>query len=48
MSLGVREGNQHALAAYLRMGLRPSGETMTEVGQPTKSIIVMECDLGAP
>ncbi len=48
LSLGVREDNQDALAAYLRMGLRPSGETMTEVGQPTKTIIVMECDLGPP
>lgn len=45
LSLGVREGNGDALAAYLRMGLRPSGETMTEAGQPTKTIVVMECDL---
>jgi RimJ/RimL family protein N-acetyltransferase len=45
LNLGVREDNEEALAAYLRMGMRPSGETMPEVGQPTKVIIVMECDL---
>jgi GNAT superfamily N-acetyltransferase len=45
LNLGVREGNEGALAAYLRMGMRPSGETMPEVGQLTKVIIAMECDL---
>jgi RimJ/RimL family protein N-acetyltransferase len=45
LSLGVREDNEGALAAYLRMGMRPSGETMPEVGQPAKVIIVMVCDL---
>jgi GNAT superfamily N-acetyltransferase len=46
LRLGVREGNEHALAAYLSMGMRPSGETMPEVGQPSKMIIVLECDIG--
>jgi GNAT superfamily N-acetyltransferase len=46
LSLGVREGNEPALAAYLRMGMRSSGQTMAEVDQPTKTIIVMTCDLG--
>jgi RimJ/RimL family protein N-acetyltransferase len=46
LSLGVREGNELALAAYLRMGMRVTGETMAEVDQPTKAIIVMTCDLG--
>jgi GNAT superfamily N-acetyltransferase len=47
LSLGVREDNEQALAAYRRMGLRASGETMPEMGQPTKVIIVMECAVGA-
>jgi GNAT superfamily N-acetyltransferase len=46
LSLGVREGNELALAAYLSMGLHSSGETMAEVDQPTKAIIVMHSDLG--
>jgi GNAT superfamily N-acetyltransferase len=46
LSRGVREGNEQALTAYLNMGMRPSGETMPEVNQPTKVIIVMECELG--
>ena len=46
LRLGVREGNEQALAAYLSMGMRLSGETMPEVGRPTKEIIVLECDLG--
>jgi hypothetical protein len=45
LNLGVREDNEGALAAYLRMGMRPSGESMPDVGQPTKMITVMECDL---
>jgi GNAT superfamily N-acetyltransferase len=45
LNLGIREGNEGALAAYLRMGMRRSGETMPEVRQPTKVIIEMECDL---
>ena len=45
LNLGVREDNEGALAAYLRMGMRPSGESMPDVGQPTKLITVMECDL---
>ena len=46
LSLGVREGNEHALTAYLGMGMRLSGETFPEVGHPTTVIAVMECDLG--
>jgi GNAT superfamily N-acetyltransferase len=46
LSLGVREGNEPALAAYLSMGMHSSGETMAEVDQPTKAITVMQCDLG--
>jgi GNAT superfamily N-acetyltransferase len=46
LSLGVREGNDLVLAAYLRMGMHSSGERMAEVDQPTKAIIVMTCDLG--
>ncbi len=46
LSLGVREGNEQALTAYLSMGMRLSGETMPEVDQPTNVIFVMECDLG--
>ena len=34
------------MKAYLSMGMRFSGETMPEVGRPTKvKIVVMECDL---
>ena len=46
LSLGVREGNEEALVAYVSMGMRPSGETMPEVGRPTRTIVVKECDLG--
>ena len=46
LSLGVREGNQQALMAYLSMGMRLSGERMREAGRPTNVIVVMECDLG--
>jgi GNAT superfamily N-acetyltransferase len=46
LSLGVREGNEKALAAYLSMGMRQSGETMPEVGHPTNVIVVMECEVG--
>ncbi|HWF17113.1 MAG TPA: GNAT family N-acetyltransferase, partial [Acidimicrobiales bacterium] len=45
LSLGVRDDNAPALAAYRSMGLRLSGETMPEVGHPTKEIIVLECDV---
>lgn len=48
LSLGVREGNEQALTAYLSMGMRLSGETMPEVGHPSKVIVVPECDLGPP
>ena len=46
LSLGVREGNEGALAAYLSMGMRSSGATMPEVYQPKNVIVVMDCDLG--
>jgi GNAT superfamily N-acetyltransferase len=47
LSLGVREGNERALTAYLSMGMRSSGETMPEVDQPTRAIVVMDCDVRA-
>ena len=46
LSLGVREDNEQALTAYHGVGMRLSGETIPEVGHPTKVIVVMECDLG--
>jgi GNAT superfamily N-acetyltransferase len=46
LRLGVREGNEPALAAYLAMGLHLTGETVPEVGQPSKVIIMLECDVG--
>jgi ribosomal protein S18 acetylase RimI-like enzyme len=46
LSLGVREGNERALAAYHSMGMRESGAPIPEVGHPTKVIVVMECDIG--
>jgi GNAT superfamily N-acetyltransferase len=45
LRLGVREGNEEALVAYVSMGMSPSGESMPEMGRPTKAIVVMECDL---
>jgi GNAT superfamily N-acetyltransferase len=45
LRLGVREGNEQALTAYLSMGMRSSGETMPEFDQPINVIIIMECDL---
>jgi GNAT superfamily N-acetyltransferase len=45
LRLGVREGNEQAHVAYLCMGMRPSGETMPELDQPTRVIIMMECSL---
>jgi ribosomal protein S18 acetylase RimI-like enzyme len=46
LRLGVREGNEQALAAYLTMGLHRTGETVPEIGQPDLVIILMECDVG--
>jgi hypothetical protein len=46
LNLGVREGNEQALTAYLSMGRRFSGETIPDVDQPTNVIVVMECDVG--
>ena len=45
LSLGVREGNEQAMRAYLSVGMRFSGQTTPEVGHPTKVIVMMECDL---
>lgn len=45
LRLGVREGNEQALRAYLSMGMRSSGGSMPEFDQPTNVIIVLECDL---
>ena len=39
-SLGVREGNEGALTAYLSMGMRSSGATMADVYQPRNVIVV--------
>lgn len=46
LRLGVREPNQRAFFAYMRLGMHPSGETMPEEGNPKSLIIMMECDLG--
>jgi GNAT superfamily N-acetyltransferase len=45
LSLGVREGNEDAMKAYRRMGMRSSGETTPEWNRPTSVLSVMECDL---
>ena len=45
LKLGVREGNEEARTAYLRMGMHSSGETMPEFDQSTNVITVLECDL---
>jgi GNAT superfamily N-acetyltransferase len=45
LCLGVRQGNQGARSAYLRMGLRLSGETMALWDDPSESIEIMEWDL---
>ncbi len=42
LRLGVREDNAVARAAYLRMGLIPSGEQMTVVGLEGESIEILE------
>ncbi len=41
LSLGVLEDNHGARAAYLGMGLRPTGETMAVPDDPTRTIEVM-------
>ena len=46
LSLGVHEDNSAAREAYLRMGFRPTVETMEERGHPGQVIEVMEMDLG--
>lgn len=45
LQLGVRESNQEAFDAYVSLGMRPSGGTMSGVGQASSLIIVMECEL---
>ena len=45
LRLGVREGNDQARAAYLRMGMCPSGDREPEVGRPARLIEFLECDL---
>ncbi len=45
LCLGVREGNDDAREAYVRMGLRPSGETVAERDHPGRSIEIMVVDL---
>jgi GNAT superfamily N-acetyltransferase len=48
LSLGVREGNDGAREAYLRLGMHPSGETVAERDQPDRSIQIMVVDLHTP
>lgn len=45
LTLGVRESNGAARAAYLAMGLHPTGEIVAEHGQPSRSIEIMALDL---
>jgi GNAT superfamily N-acetyltransferase len=45
LSLGVRQGNDAARAAYLAMGLRPTGEMLPGWNDPAESITVMEMEL---
>lgn len=47
LRLGVRGDNDRALTAYLRMGMRSSGETVPESDHPISVIILLECDLGS-
>lgn len=47
LRLGVRGSNDRALTAYLRLGMRSSGETVPERDDPTSVIILLECDLGS-
>jgi GNAT superfamily N-acetyltransferase len=45
LCLGVLEDNPGARAAYLGMGLRPTGETTAVQDDPTRTIEVMRVDL---
>ncbi|MGO8871710.1 MAG: GNAT family N-acetyltransferase [Acidimicrobiales bacterium] len=45
LSLGVLQGNDGARAAYLKMGLRPSGESMPRWNVPEESIEILAVDL---
>jgi hypothetical protein len=45
LRVGLRDGNDGARAASLGMEMRPLGETMPEIDQPTKLNIVMKCSL---
>jgi GNAT superfamily N-acetyltransferase len=45
LTLGVRQGNDAARAAYLAMGFRPTGETQPVWNNPAESITVMEMEL---
>ena len=42
LRLGVREGNEQAVRAYQRMGMRPSGETVPESDRSNSLIIMLE------
>jgi GNAT superfamily N-acetyltransferase len=48
LNLSVRRGNDGASAAYLIMGMRPSGETRPAWNDPDETIEIMELDLGSP
>jgi len=45
LHLGVRGGNHGARAAYLRMGLRPTGVTMASKAAPDEPFEVLALDL---
>jgi len=48
LTLGVTEGNHGARAAYLRMGLRPTGVTEPVWNDPTRKIEILGVDLPTP
>jgi GNAT superfamily N-acetyltransferase len=45
LTLGVREGNKRALAAYTSMGMLLSGHSMIEAGHPDNVIVELGCEL---
>lgn len=45
LTLGVRVGNEQAVAAYLSMGMRPTGASTPDAGHPADVIVEMMCDL---
>jgi GNAT superfamily N-acetyltransferase len=45
LRLGLRQGNREARAAYLRLGLRPTGETMAALGIPDEVVEMLQLEL---